>query len=276
MQTKDPQKSPLSIFSYNDARSYFRDVLRRKQLANPRHSLRAWSRSLGYKTPSYLSEVLRGSRAPNLNLAQRIAKNAHLQIAEQRYLEFLVLSCSSRNDEEHEVYATLLRSLRPNQQEQFDSIDKFHLIADWYHLAILEAFSIRGVNGDPEVLAKMLGRNVTTQIVNDAIERLHRLGLIKKKASGYTRQSNPRFGDSIPSQAIREHHRQMLQLAEEAIDSQPMGVRQLNGSTIAVRKDDVPRLFELLRKAHEEIQKFSVPSDAECVYQINMQAFRIT
>ncbi len=81
----------IDIYEYDDILEYFNALLEDKKSRNPNFSLRSWSKNLGYKFPSYLSQCLRGERAINFSLMLKVFDKEGLNEAEREYLLFLFL-----------------------------------------------------------------------------------------------------------------------------------------------------------------------------------------
>ncbi len=80
----------------------------------------------------------------------------------------------------------------------------------------------------------------------------------------------------LPNEAIRHFHKQMIDKAKEAIDSQIIDERDIRGSMISIRVNDYKKAREIIKKAHAEIIRLSCDGDGEELYQFNTQFFRIT
>ena len=87
---------------------------------------------------------------------------------------------------------------------------------------------------------------------------------------------SPAHGQWGQSGAIRRHHRQMIDLAKEAMLKQPVSVRDVRGSTLALRAEDYERAVEIVRDCHRRLQKLEALGSGDYVYRLNSQFFRMT
>jgi uncharacterized protein (TIGR02147 family) len=264
-------------FHYNMPREFLNAVLHQRRLKNPRYSLRAWSKQLGFQTPSYLSEVLRGVRKIKPHLGVKIANQMGLAEGEKRHFELTVLIENARSTEEKDLYLGILHGLKPTADVTEVSLDQFRLIQDWYHFAILEMVDLKDFNADPGVIAERLGRGLTAPLVEAAFHRLLRLGLLIRDDKGRCRRSNRDIlvGAKIPSRAIRDHHKQLLEYAAEALEEQSIDERYFSGTNLAVESEKIPQLFKLIDQFHQEVRKLA-STEADTVYRVNMHAFKLT
>jgi uncharacterized protein (TIGR02147 family) len=167
------------------------------------------------------------------------------------------------------------RDLRLSQM----SLDQFKVISDWHHFAILELTKVAGFRSSPAWIGRKL--EVSTYEAKLAVERLVRLGLLKKKA----RRLEPTHGalvsgNGAPSEAVRRYHRQLLDKAKQAVSRQTVGERDISALTFALRRSDVPLVAEKIRKfrreINEEFERLVPAGSAEEVYGLSFQLFRLT
>lgn len=218
-----------------------------------------------------------------MDLALRIAANLKLKGKELRYFELIVMHQASRNSEEKKIYEGLLLKSRPSRYQTFNALnlDIFAAIADWYHWAILSLTKVPDFQADPDWLRERLGPDVDKKTIREALDRLLKLGILVRHPDGRYEQQDlegsPYLVDNqIPSAAIRQYHSQMIAKAQEAVEKQSMSERQLRGTTLAFRKEDMPLVAEIIAEAHRQVSALAARSGADEVYQFNTQFFRLT
>jgi uncharacterized protein (TIGR02147 family) len=270
--------STVNVFEFDDARKYLLAVLHTKRARNRGLSLRAWSRQLGYKNPSYLASVLKGARTLKPSLAARVSKTLTLDERSRSYFEALVLRAVAKTEAESKVCEELLQAAVRGRKAEQMRLDQFRLIASWYHLAILEMFSLSDFQSDPKWIARRLGGGVSSKTVRSTIHRLLRLGLLQKEANGAPKRADvePHFGDSVSSAAIRAHHLQMIEKAKQALNETPLEERDIRGSAFVFSRSRLSRAREIIQKFHQEMRALEGPASDNEVYRINTQFFPIT
>ena len=77
-----------------------------------------------------------------------------------------------------------------------------------------------------------------------------------------------------PSEYVRAHHKQMMELAMTALTEQSIEQRYLQSSTVAIKKSDLPAARELVAEFHRKIASLECQGSADCVYQLNSQFFK--
>jgi uncharacterized protein (TIGR02147 family) len=268
----------VSVFKYLDPSEFLCAILEEKKVKNPSFSLRAWSKQLGFKNPSYLSSVLKGKRKLKLALANKIAESLQLTRESKNRFELLILRMNATSEGERELYSRLLSSLDQARRRTRLEHDKFQIISDWYHLVILEMVSLTNFRSDLKYLIGRLGPEVTAEKVEKAVRRLVRLKLLFWDSEGILRRSpfDPHAGDSVPSDAIRQHHTQLLERARLALSEQPLDERDFRGSTFVLSRTKIEEARRLIRGFHEEMRNLAGPGDGDQVYRFSTQLFRMT
>jgi uncharacterized protein (TIGR02147 family) len=155
------------------------------------------------------------------------------------------------------------------------SEEKFKLVADWQHFAILSLSKTSDCRADPKWIAKRLG--IDYFLAKEAFERLCNLGLIEVKNGRYYQSSKPlHTANDIPSMAIRKHHKQNLDMAAIKLDEVEVEKKEFSSMTIAVNPRKLPIAKELIRKFKTQIYDILESGEKEEVYTLSIQLFPVT
>lgn len=268
-----------AIYNFNDPREFLSEVLKEKQRVNPRFSLRSWSKQLGFSSPSVLSMILRGERKIQLDLVSRISDSLRLPKEEQNYLQVLALYSNASSPTEKQLYLDLLKQLRPDKEFSNLTLDRFRIIADWYHFAIYEMVDLKDFRNDPEAISARLGGQITPVQAKQAVERLLRLELLVVDSEGRLSKGDPDqvfTTTDVPSDALKKHHSQMIEKAALALRSQTVHEREISSNTIAIQLSKLPEAKKAIRKFQKSIAALCTRKPCDEVYQLNIQFFRIT
>lgn len=256
------------------------DVLGSKQSKNPRYSIRAWSRDLGYKNPDTVAKVLSGKRNIGPELSARMSDYMRFDEEEQYYFDTLVNCQKAKSEIVKQKYQELIQRLNPEKSFSQLDVDQFNFIADWQHVAIKEMLSLNDFKYDTNWIARRLRGQLSSVKVELAIQRLLRLGMIVKDEAGRLALSNDlhmKIGEGkVSSEAIRLFHSQMIKKAYEAQQEQNLDQRETSASTVSIKKKDIPEMKRFMAKVHRDFcEKFSC-DQADSVYQFNLQLFSLT
>lgn len=270
----------VSIYEYSGTREFLFATLQAKQRVNPRFSLRAWSKQLGLGNPMVLSRVFRNQTRLKPSMARKIAHGLLMPPEESKYFEILSLYEMADSAEGKEVYQDLLSSLRPELNFSSLEIDRFRVVSDWYYFPILEMTFLKGFRSDPKWIAERLGYGVSAETATLAIERLVRLGLMKRDDQGSLKKA-PKgrlwAGDAGFQQAIQAYHAQMLDRAKQAMISHPLEERSHSSITVPVKRSDYPKMEKIIQKFNRAIARCAADTEeGEEIYHVNVQMFRAT
>lgn len=273
----------LLVFDFADPVDFLHATLQSMQATNSAFSLRAWAQAVGVKHPAVLSMVLHRRRKLLPQLATRITEHlrrvGRLDHESSRYFELLVHYAHARSDEEKDFYAGLLSTLRPHTSREFVplQLDRFRAIADWHHSALLEMVRLKDFQPDPEGLSLRLGGNVKPSQVKDALERLERLGLIEAHPEkGYIRSNTTLVTPTDRAdEGIRSYHRQMLEKATAALESQPLTRREFGGHTVVSTPEKLVEAKRRIREFRRQLGDFLETPGGSTVYQFNLQLFEL-
>lgn len=233
--------------TFVDYRKYLSDELARRLGVNPRYSLRAFARDLGMN-PGRLSHILRGHYGLSQNAAGVVAKKLNLGPQESKTFCDLVAIKHSRSSSEKTKASQRLKQTKAHFNSL--SLDSFMLISEWYHLAILEYFSVSGSNTNVLQLSKSLG--ISPQLATQAVDRLVRLKMLKKdKTSRRFKPSGSFFVDpkGVSSKAVQNFHKQIIELALRSLVIESPSEREFG--TVLLSFDRAR-----MREAQADIEKF--------------------
>ncbi len=238
---------------------------------NNRYSLRAFSRDLEM-TPGQLSRILSGSRNLSVQKARWTSEKLFGSKTEQNYFVCLVEFETARDERTKSAALARLSKMRGLKQ-RIIQVEDFQAISEWHHTAILTMAASGDFDLSPKGVSKQLGISIFEAKL--AIERLVYLGLLRREGQTFVAsESSYRAGNETPSAAIRSHHRQMIQMALEAIDGQDISQRILSGKTIAINKSGMREIQQKIEEFKREIEEIvEGKKGRDSVYQLNIQFF---
>jgi uncharacterized protein (TIGR02147 family) len=259
------------IFNYDSIEHFLSDELRRRVQLNPRYSLRAYAKNLKL-SPGALSEILRGKRELSLKSVPNVAKAFGLNADEGRHLLRLALKDRTYKNEALQALERAASQKRNNHEL---SGNLFALVSEWYHFAILNLLDCDRYEWSSTWISDRLG--ISRIQARLAMDLLLKLGLVVKNNGRWvSRHENVEFASQIPSAAVREFHRQILQKAVAAIDGQSLDERELSGCGFAVDQSHLMAIKKEIGQFQERlIAKYGKGKKTE-VYFLEMVLFKIT
>jgi len=155
------------------------------------------------------------------------------------------------------------------------SADAFHILADWYHFAILSLVELDDFNPAPNAVAARLG--ITVIEARASLDRLKRAQLIREKNGKIEKTAkNITTTHDIESSALKLSHQQNLSLAAVAMDEVGLEFRDFTSMTMAIDATRLPIAKEMIRKFRRQLCLFLESGKKTDVYNLNVQLFPLT
>lgn len=231
---------------------------RKKRNAN--FSLRSFAKWLGI-SPAQLSQMMTGKRPITLNTLKKITDRLGLSPLEKKNLLHSIL----KDKDSEPVVETKMRQMQE---------DEFRLISDWFHFAILILSQVKGANPDPRWIARRLGIGVAE--AHQALLRLERLGVIQTKPV-FKQLGDPiSVLSSVPSDAIRKYHKQLLGLAMEKIETVPVHQREFQSISIPLSPKNIGIYKKAMDDFLEQVSHMTEDYPGSEIYHMNVQLFPAT
>lgn len=272
------------LFRYLDYRRFLADRLSALQKKNPRFSYRAFNRLAGFRSSSTLKLVIDGKRNLSDEAIRGICRGLRMGDEEFRYFEALVRFNQARTHEEREGYFQALCQQRGFLAAKPLTAAQFRLFSHWYYVAIIELVRVDTKEiKDLGWIRRHLRPAVGASEIREAVKDLKALQLLYEDERGSLQRRDAllRSEDEVDGLFATTYHRQMSELAREAVVSQGAAEREFSTLTVLASA-------EALKKAKSEIQKFRKrlhslieiqselhPSE-KSVAQINLQLFKLS
>ena len=260
-----------------DPREVLRENLSERTAMNPSYSLRAFARDLQV-SPQQLSNVINGKKGLSEAMTMSIGSRLGLSPHELKLFVESSRAKFSRNKTVRMIAQAKLEQIT-NQADSttYLEIDLFKIISNWYHFALVELIKISKKPKNPIALySKRLG--ISENEVSLALGRLLRLELISKEAGYYKVNQDTMIAEgSIPSEAVKNFHRQVMSKAIAALETQKSDVRYGSSSVIPIQVKNVKRAKELIQELRSTmVKEISDSEHGEEVYALSVQFFRLT
>ncbi len=265
----------MDVLRHQDYREILHGELARRIKQNPRYSQGAFARDLSL-TPSRLSEILHGKQGVSNQVAQQIAKHMRFSEEETQYFLDLVESQHGRSRLLREAARIRLQRFQRSPLADMIGDDTFHLISDWYNVAVLELLRLDDKRQDALWIARRL--RIPVEQATDALQRLERLGLIRQNEAGRLElvESQQNFIGSVQSESFQKFCRQILWKAIEAVDeTRP---HAMHSYMVAVAEKNLPQLMATVRETCNKLaERMDVDiGTKDAVYCLTAQFFPVS
>ncbi len=268
----------VNIFEYTDYRLFLQDAYNARRQENSKFSYRFIASKVGFSSPGFFTNVLKGKKDISLKLVLKFAELFHLNRKEKAYFEILVLFNKATTGGEKKDYLERLLALRGSRIAKVAG-HQWEYFEKWYYTAVRELIALKPFRGDFRALAAMVNPQISVSEAKKAIEVLETLGLILKGADGvYARTDSViSAGDEISKALIDAFQVQAMDLAKYAMDRLPPGTRNFSTLTLSVSGPTYDDMIEELRNFRKKLLEMAENSeDVDRVYQMNFHVFPLT
>lgn len=227
---------------------------------NPSFSLRSFALKMGIHVGT-LSSVMNGKRPITLEFASRLLKK--LEPDPQIRFEIMKKFCHTIQDQETYRYMEL-------------DEDKFRLIAEWEHYAVLSLMNCQDFREDENWIANRLG--LTLDRCSDVMALLKETDLIKRNADGVLVRTYAavRTSDDKVNLALRSSHEENLDLARNSLNRDSLQERDFTHITMAIDPEQIPNAKEIIRKFQDELSDVLERGNRTEVYKFTTALFPLS
>lgn len=268
-----------SVFAYNSYRQYLSDFYAAKKQSNPSYSYKFFSNKAKLNSPNYLKLVMDGKRNITHKTVYKFSKGLGLNERESIYFENLVFFNQVKDENEGSFYRKNMEYAKADGTRPLLSKDQYEILTNWYSSAVHQLSLVSDFKPSPRWIASRFDHKIMPQQAKEAIELLHRLGMIKinsKTGKISITNASLQTPDVDTSKPIAEFHKSILELAKNSIEEQKIEERCLSSLTVAINKKDLPLAFKKIHKFRNEMDSYFMKGKTyDSVYQMAIQLFRL-
>lgn len=243
-------------------------------------TLQLLAKKLGYNSPSLFSMIAKGKRLPSAALLEALLEKWEIPHNEREGIRVQVeIERRLKNSKEVLPLLDRLKKLQGSTHYRHLDFNQFEVIRHWYVYVLKEMITAKSFIEDAVIISRRLRNKVTPAQVRKGLDALLTVGLIRRNKDTHKLESTVKdteTSNGIPSEAIQQHHRSMLERAIEAIVEQKVNERHLNSVTLRFdpKNLDIMRdkIFAFVKQINEEMQS----EESDRVYQLNVQFFEHT
>lgn len=209
-------------------------------------------------------------------MASQIAQRLGFSKAELSHFNLMVQLELAKDEGLKEELCKRVALEAPSSQRAL-SMERFKVIADWQHFAILSLVKTKSFKSDPAWIAKRL--HISPLEASLAVDRLISIELLEKTPRGNLRLvegNNVTTTDGIASSAIKQNHRQQMKRADEALTQLPLELRDFNNLAITMKPKDMLKARQMIREFLDRFNEEMDSSEGTELFQLNIQFFQST
>lgn len=242
-----------------------KEDLSKRQKRSSSYSLRAFARDLDVH-PATMSLVIQGKRCLPLKFSRPVADKLNLGPRER------TLFLESIYGEKTSIDQIKI----PEYDERFMIDESYYsIIAEWEHDAVLTLMDCSDfVFSREEISHRLRITNVRTDVV---INNLLQCGLLIEE-NGEWRKAYPaiRTTEDIASSALRQGHKETLDLGKDKLDEIDVLLRDFSSMMIAMDSQKLTEAKTIIREFRQKMAALLRDGNKTEVYQLAIQFYPLT
>lgn len=268
------------IYMYNDYRQFLKDRYAELKQTQRSFSYRYFSQKAGFASPNFLKLVMEGQRNLSLDGARKFSHALKLGVKESRFFEILVQYNQTSDGAQKQSYYEQMLAFGDYRKAHHLIDAQYAYLTHWYYPAIVELAHLKNFQEDPQWIASQLGSRISVRDVREALSVVESIGLLQRNEKGKLVPGHAALttGPEATTLAAYSYHKQILDLAKEAVDGQTPDEREFAAITMAVSSTQLAKLKDMIRDFRRTVVNYlSTPDvEADAVYQLGMQLFALT
>lgn len=276
-------RAEVNLYDFTHYRSFLQADFEARKKKNPAWSHGAWAKRLSLKSNTSILKIIHGQREAGPQIINKLIGFYEFNPNERSYFKNLVKLAKLKNDPETAVLIMeKMSNLHPKKKFRLLNDREFLAISHWWFYAIREMVLLKDFEEDPDWIAKRLRFKLTPREVKKAIEVLLEIHLLKRDPNGTLLPTEQWFesSDGVISEGLKRFHEGVLECAQSAVRKVDLGIREIGGSTFAIRKEQIPKAIQLLKKMRrdfaEAIEAGTPSGKGDEVYHIEVLFFPLT
>jgi len=281
-EIQEPPQLP-QVWEYTDYRSWLTDTFQARKAIHSWYSYGVLAQRAGFNARDFLMRVMRGERRLSPAGAERLADALDLPRKEKAYFLALVEYNQAKTDADREVawgrLQHALAKFRDASAPRLLTDIHREILTEWHHLAIRSLIEMRPDPGDWEALGKRLQPSRTAATVRKSVKLLQKGGLLEKRADGvwYATEKSIATPPEVGHPALRQFHRECLELAAASLEGVPTDQRNLSGLTLGISRRTYLLLCERLTEFRTELALLAdADEQSDRVYQLSLALFPLS
>lgn len=241
-----------------------------------RPSIRGFAQRAGC-SPATISSVLAGTRDLAPTVADQFCSIARLAPEERaQFLELVEFDQAPTRPRRHAALERIMATRRfHGAQREVDAA--YLLFSRWYVSAIVELARCEGFQEDPDWIAEILRPTVSRDEAAEGLAMLIAGGVLRRGEHGRLEPAESiwatdREVSRVVSVQVATIHREMLMLAQSALERFPREERHLTTVTLAVPARAIAEVKDAISRFVEETTgRYAATAPLEQVVQLSVQ-----
>ncbi|HSQ41377.1 MAG TPA: TIGR02147 family protein, partial [Fibrobacteraceae bacterium] len=209
------------VLEYLEYREFLRDWFTESKRKNHFTSYRYLGQRIGLD-PAWIVRVFQKEGHLNEESVANFVRLCGFDERRAEYFRVLYRFCKTKSPEDQRVLFRRLMELREMEARQLSSLEMVYY-ADWATAALRALIGITRDTSDIESMGTHLSPPISAEEAQNALDILRKLGLVEPDGAGGWNITDRLVttGNEVQSMAVRQHHRRILELAQESLERLP-------------------------------------------------------
>jgi len=151
----------------------------------------------------------------------------------------------------------------------------YKVIAEWEHYTVLDLFELKNFEPTAQEIAYRLG--ITVNRAEVVLNNLVTSGLLQHQNGTLVKtHSDVRTTEDISSQALKDSHKETLQMGLQKLEEIELELRDFSSTTVALDLEKLPEAKTIIREFRQKMAALLRNGDKTEVYQLAIQFFPLT
>jgi uncharacterized protein (TIGR02147 family) len=267
-----------AIFEYDNYRHYLKDYVEWQRSFNANFSLRYFALRAGFRSHSFLHNVISGKRNLTLESIVKVSKAAGLGKKDSLYMRALVLFNQAETYQERNDAMKEMAKIRKTISFYRIQENQYAYYSRWYLPIIRELAVYSDWGGDFKKLAQMVRPPLTSEEAKQGLSTLVDIGMLQSLGKNrYAQSEQVVTAEEVPGYIIRSARTQYLLRAMEASESMHMSERHISYAVMAMSRKTFVEITNLLDEERKKALVMAAEDETtDGVYAINIQAFPLS
>jgi len=276
----------INIYDYTDHRRFLNDAYLDLHRQDADISYRYLQKKAGYSVNSnHFWQLLKGRIPMSQQAARRFGGALGLNVKQIQYLSLLASFAQADSDADKNHCLEQLKQFNGFKNRQKGKQIRYEFYEDWRLPALRELVNLDDFKEDGQWMSNRMRLHLTAKQAVKGVAKLLSLGFLVRDESGKLKQADPFIGnfddsnqDSEPaSLALRNFHRQMIELGKLCIDELEQDQRLVLGLTMSISHKQSESIRELTREYMKQVEGILLEDQpVEVVQRLNVQMFPLS
>ena len=266
------------VLTYTSYRQYIADYYADKK-AKSAFTWQEFAQAAGFSSPVYLKYVSEGRFNLSEAAVERVAAAMHLSGGDLDFFREMVRFDHAKTDDAKKESFQKLVAMAESRKVKVIEADAYRYFDSWKNPVLRElAPSMPGAK--PLALAKACRPKVSAAEVSESLNFLVKANLLSKDGEGNYKQTDKVVTTGpmeVTPAVVRGLHRQMGEIALEAIEGVPQDERHFSGVTLGITQNAYDEIVAEINAFRKKIIDIATrENETDEVYRLNIQFFPMT